>query len=152
MAITFILFSYIFLSFIVIHFQGDPFVHLYAVVISYCPSIISIFFFSLTLKVLVTTAADSILNFLCISEKIRLHNSGQSSPFENIKNKFRILSATKRSSLITVCSVFTFSWDRYSNGLLKFYDKNTLTFTTLWANLAHNKLTIFFLFSPENRF
>ena len=26
-----------------------------------------------------------------------------------------------------------------------------LTFTTLWANLADNKLVIFFLFFPENR-
>ena len=30
------------------------------------------------------------------------------------------------------------------------YD-NELTFTTLWANSADNKLTIFFLIFPENR-
>ena len=28
---------------------------------------------------------------------------------------------------------------------------NALTFTNLWANLADNKMVIFFLFFPENR-
>ena len=39
----------------------------------------------------------------------------------------------------------------YNLHLKEIPDKNTLTFTTLWAFSADDRLMIFFLFFPENR-
>ena len=79
----------------------------------------------------------------------------------NVKKVIKMLARFQASKLVnkkfTVAGIdsasrsYLYNYLTHIKHALTFYDQKRLTFTTLWANSAYDKLMVFFYFLPENR-